>query len=91
MPRSTRGNTSVHCVPGVALKPALSCLWKRSTRPLAAGWYAVVVGCVMISGGALVDATGRTQNLSTTICCDGRWDTKAADPTMDKSLCNCTP
>ena len=44
--------------------------------------------CVIISGDALVDATGWTQKLSTTICCDSRWDTKVADPIMDESLCN---
>jgi hypothetical protein len=42
MPRRTRGSHSVHCWSAWHMMTAFSVQWKRSTSPLAAGWWVVV-------------------------------------------------
>jgi hypothetical protein len=42
IPRRTRGSASVQCWSAWHMMAVFSVQWKRSTSPLAAGWWAVV-------------------------------------------------
>jgi hypothetical protein len=42
LPRRTKGSASVQCWSAWHMMAAFSVRWKRSTSPLAAGWWAVV-------------------------------------------------
>jgi hypothetical protein len=43
IPRRTSGSASVHCWSAWHMTAAFRVRWKRSTKPLAAGWWAVVL------------------------------------------------